>query len=469
MKLNLITKLKIETKKQKAKGKRQRTKDNRMFDWLKILGLTIISPTRGLSEAHIRSPFLPAVILLFVTQSVYYLYLNWDLWQSAIGKRITVLIFGAMVTAFVMTLVVLVFIVPVLIAMSNFFDRRGNITQVVQQEFTPAASTVSYAYSAINLLSLIAIFLIKKGSLPTKFATWYLNLSDQMKRDNPEVWNAYFTEEQLANVKANPEIFGVMLFYIFIFPITLVFVFWAVRVMFRMSWLRTIITTICAVLAMPLVYVLFNSAIGFVVGSPLLLILSFFLLQGYFRDIARKRQAQVDFKRSLEISTLNPADASAHYNLGLLYHQRNNLEEARKSFEKAVEIDDDEIDAHYQLGRIARQQNRLQDAVNHFSQVVSQSQNHAQYEIWREIGTTYIAANQFSDAKDALDNFLAERPSDPEGLYLMGSAQAGLGDKRAAISFMQACIEAVKTSPNYKYRIDKRWMNEAEKFLKTNA
>jgi hypothetical protein len=31
---------------------------------------------------------------------------------------------------------------------------------------------------------------------------------------------------------------------------------------------------------------------------------------------------------------------------------------------------------------------------------------------------------------------------------------------------MQACIEAVKTSPAYKYRTEKRWMGEAQQFLK---
>jgi hypothetical protein len=31
---------------------------------------------------------------------------------------------------------------------------------------------------------------------------------------------------------------------------------------------------------------------------------------------------------------------------------------------------------------------------------------------------------------------------------------------------MQACIEAVKTAPAYKYRAEKRWLNEAQQFLK---
>ena len=79
---------------------------------------------------------------------------------------------------------------------------------------------------------------------------------------------------------------------------------------------------------------------------------------------------------------------------------------------------------------------------------------------------TRIAANQFSDARDALEKFLDRRSNDPQGLYLMGRAHSGLGHSREAASSMQAYIEAVKTAPAYKYRTEKRWLNEAQQFLK---
>ena len=46
--------------------------------------------------------------------------------------------------------------------------------------------------------------------------------------------------------------------------------------------------------------------------------------------------------------------------------------------------------------------------------------------------------------------------------------RAGLGHKREATSLMQACIEAVKTAPAYKYRTSKRWLNEAQQFIKSS-
>ncbi|MFN2533007.1 MAG: tetratricopeptide repeat protein, partial [Pyrinomonadaceae bacterium] len=186
-------------------------------------------------------------------------------------------------------------------------------------------------------------------------------------------------------------------------------------------------------------------------------------------DVMSQHRAKASFKQNLEAATLNPADASAHYNLGLIHHQRGELEAARERFERALQIDTEEVDASYQLGRIARQQKRYADAINNFEQVVLRNPAHAQYEVWREVAATYIAAGQFEDARVALEQFLEHRPSDPEGLYLMGRAHAGLGHKREAASLMQACIEAVKTAPAYKYRTSKRWLNEAQQFLRQQA
>jgi tetratricopeptide (TPR) repeat protein len=306
---------------------------------------------------------------------------------------------------------------------------------------------------------------VNRSEWSAKLVALTLASSERLKQEDPQTWSRYFDEKQITEFKDNPEALGIMIVYFLILPITAFFILWAVRAAFRMGWVRTIFIAIVGVVSMPVLYIIFTSPIGFVIGAPALLLISFFLLQGYFREISRRRQAETDFKQKLELAAQNPTDASAHYNLGLLYQERKDFDEARKSFEKTIEIDTDELDAYYQLGRIAREQNRLQDAINHFSQVISRSQNHAQYEVWREIGATYIAANQFSDAKDALEKFLDERPNDPEGLFLMGKTQAGLGDKNAAIKMMRSCIEAVKTAPAYKNRLEQHWLNEAEKFL----
>src|SRR5204862_5081116 len=100
--------------------------------------------------------------------------------------------------------------------------------------------------------------------------------------------------------------------------------------------------------------------------------------------------------------------------------QRGQLEEAKASFRRAIEIDVGETDAHYQLGRIAREEGRFAEAINHFDAVVSRNPEHSQSEAWREIGWTYFQAGQFEDARAAFERFTDRRPSDAEGRYRYG-------------------------------------------------
>ena len=243
----------------------------------------------------------------------------------------------------------------------------------------------------------------------------------------------------------------------------------AVREVFRLAWWRALVVVIISSVVMCVSEFPLLLVFSMLLGAPFLVLLVFFLLRGYFGELARGQRARASFRQNLEAATLNPADASAHYNLGLLHMQRREYEEARARFLRAVEIDPEETDAHYQLGRIARAQARLPEAIQHFGEVVARDDSHAQYEIWREVGATYLAAGQFADARDALRRFLDRRASDPEALYLMGRTSFGLGNLREAREWMTACVEAVRTAPAYKYRADKRWLNEAQQFLRTQA
>ncbi|HYO91466.1 MAG TPA: tetratricopeptide repeat protein, partial [Pyrinomonadaceae bacterium] len=355
--------------------------------------------------------------------------------------------------------VALVF-VPVLAFIANLFERRARIGLVIQQEYAALASTVFYAWAAASLLTLPLALLANVSGFQENFINESLKTAAQWQESlelSPEA-QALFMSPQFhaANLF---QFISMSLFGLLTIP--------AVRQVFRLSMPRAFVVVLLSGALMFIIGPVLMPIFGTVVASPFLLLLLFFLLRGYIGDVTRSQRARASFKQNLEAATLNPADASAHYNLGLIHQQRGEMDEARQRFQRAIEIDAEELDAHYQLGRIARAQGQLAEAIKHFEQVVAHDQTHAQHEIWREIGATYLAAGQYSDARDALERFLDQRQSDPEGLYLMGRAHAGLGHQREAAASMQACIEAVRTAPAYKYRTEKRWLNEAQQFLKT--
>jgi tetratricopeptide (TPR) repeat protein len=357
--------------------------------------------------------------------------------------------------------------VPVSVLLANLFERRGSFGLVLRQEYAAVTSTLLYALAAASLVALPLAYLDHSRGFSSSVFVALNGLNEMVGRVSPQGPTEAEVQAIWTGLSALlPRVALVLL----IQPLTL-FSLWAVaavREVFRVAWwkalLVVVLSTILMFLASPLLIVFSG-----LFASPFILLLVFFVVRSYVVEAQRTQRARASFRQNLEAATLNPADASAHYNLGLLHQQRKEYGEARARFLRAVEIDPEETDAHYQLGRIARAEGKLPEAVEHFGQVVSRDDAHAQHEIWREVGATYLAAGQFADAHDALERFLDRRQSDPEGLYLMGRAAAGLGDVRAARDWMQRCIEAVRTAPAYKYRADKRWLNEAQQFLRTQS
>jgi tetratricopeptide (TPR) repeat protein len=420
------------------------------------------APVRGLREVRDRAPLAPAAFVALVAHAIFFfcitlLYLGYISNPRSPSTIVSVIL----QSAGSLVIIALVFC-PLALFLSNLFERRASFRLRLQQDYAPLAATMFYALTAASLgATILTIAATVSGVQQTLANRMLQTLLTQRGQLPPEI---------LAMIEQGILRPGLLASVLSVLVLLGIFAVWAVigvRLVFRLSWLRSaIVVFISSSLLVPASKLI--PIVGMLLASPFLLIMVFLLLRGYFAEITRVQRGRESFKQNLEAATLNPADASAHYNLGLIHQSRGELEAARERFERAIQIDDDEIDAHYQLGRIALTQKRFADAVRNFEQVVARDAAHSQHEIWREVGATYIAAGQFEDARDALERFLENRPSDPEALYLTGRAYAGLGHRREAASSMQACIEAVKTAPAYKYRADKRWLNEAQQFIKSS-
>lgn len=428
-----------------------------MIDWLRSLLMIFYAPARGMREMRDRS-LAPVAIIALASQVAFGLVTK----KFADGTGVGFL--SEISTAVKIIAVVAMVLVPILTLVANTFERRGSFRVVITQEYAPLAATMLYSLIAANIFGiLIAVILHYSGAQAYQVALMIQN-ADQNQARMP----AGLQSAESAILLKNAAFVSWFLFEMFKWGFLAIFAIFAVRETFRMSVARafgvSLISGFAAFFVGPIAFSLFSG----VLGSPFLLIMLFLLLRGFFTDILGSHRAKAAFKQNLESATLNPADASAHYNLGLIHQSRGELDQARQRFERALEIDAEEIDASYQLGRIALQQKKYADAIQNFEHVVARNPAHSLHEVWREVAATYIAAGQFEDARTALNQFLEHRPSDPEGLYLMGRAHAGLGHKREATSLMQACIEAVKTAPAYKYRASKRWLNEAQQFIKSS-
>jgi tetratricopeptide (TPR) repeat protein len=420
------------------------------------------APARAMREVRDRAALAPAALVALIAHAGFFSCLSWFYLGSLISPgRPLAILFVLFQSAGSLVIIAFIFC-PLALFLANIFERRASFRLLLQQEYSALAATMFYALTAASLITTILTIAGRFSGVQQALAGKMLAVvMAQRSQLNPEMLTA------IEAGILGPELIAAGLS---VMTLAAIFAIWAIfglRIVFRLSWLRSLIVVVVSGTLLLPAYKLIP-ILGTILASPFLLLILFLLLRGYVSEITRTQRARESFRQNLEAATLNPADSSAHYNLGLIHQQRGELEAARERFERAVQIDDDEIDAHFQLGRIAAGQKRLPDAIRHFEQVVSRDPAHAQHEIWREVGATYIAAGQFEDARNALERFLEHRPSDPEALYLMGRAHAGMGHQREAANSMQACIEAVKTAPAYKYRADKRWLNEAQQFIKSS-
>ncbi len=434
------------------------------LDWLRLALMIFYAPIRGLREVRDRAPLAGIALLAFISHLAYYsitqLLGNRSFLWGGPGAVLRLL--------FQSTLSLLLIggiLVPLIAFVANVFERRGRFSLLLQQEYASLASTFLYSLALANLVAIpISLFFHFSGLQAAYVA--------QSFQSAAQVENMFRLPDdlraQLQSTLRDPQLVAAGLFRTVKLTLFFLATICAVREVFRISLLRAVAISVIGLVLAVFISPVWALLLSPILASPFLLIILFILIRGYISNVTRSQRARESFKQNLEAATLNPADASAHYNLGLIHQQRGELAAARERFERAIQIDDEEVGAHYQLGRIARNQKRFADAIKNFEQVVARDRSHSQHEIWREVGATYIDAGQYEDARFALEQFLEQRPSDPEALYLMGRAHAGLGHNREAASSMQACIDAVKTAPAYKYRADKRWLNEAQQFIKSS-
>ena len=421
--------------------------------------MVFYAPIRGLREVRDRASLASAALVGLITYAAFFYLVSVLYLGFLINPRHPAAILSIVLQSGGFLVIIAIVFCPLSLFLSNLFVRRGSFRLLLQQEYAALAASMFYSLAASSLIASLLTILASISKVQQALSQRMLGaMLEQQDKLPPEL---------LSQGLLRAETFAVGLSLMVLLGVFGVWAVMGVRTVFRLSLIQSVIVVLVSgTLLIPASR--FIPIVGMVLASPFLLIMVFLLLRGYINEITRSQRARESFKQNLEAATLNPADASAHYHLGLIHKQRGELDAGRERFERAVQIDEEEIDAHYQLGRIARTQERFADAIKNFEQVVARDISHSQHEVWREVGATYLAAGQSEDARNALERFLDSRPSDPEGLYLMGRAYAALGQRREATSSMQACIDAVRTAPAYKYRADKRWLNEAQQFIKSS-
>jgi hypothetical protein len=308
-----------------------------MIDWLRFLLMIFYAPLRGMREVRDRGSLAPAAFVAFLAQLAYsFITERFAGAGTFIGGR---LIFDLFESAKIVVLVAVV-VVPILTLVANTFERRGSFRVVITQEYTPVAATMFYVLTVANVFGILCAVIFHYTGLQVQYVAFMIQNADV----NQPRWVA--GDPEAAAKLRDPALLAQALFLtpkLLFFSIGTVL---GVKDVFRTSAIRAFGISFISAIAAFFVGNVAYSLLSGVLGSPFLIILLFVLLRGYFVDIMGTQRAKAAFKQNLESATLNPADASAHYNLGLIHQSRGELDAARQRFERALEIDELPVGPH---------------------------------------------------------------------------------------------------------------------------
>jgi|WetSurMetagenome_2_1015567.scaffolds.fasta_scaffold08337_3 hypothetical protein len=193
-----------------------------------------------------------------------------------------------------------------------------------------------------------------------------------------------------------------------------------------------------------------------------------FIYRGYqwLRIYSISQTGEKAFQQHLHALTLNPQDADAHYQLGVIHLKRGNLEAAKRYFVKAIEIDPRDPDYHYSLGRIFELRDEWAPAIEQYEETYRINPEYRLGDIFREVGKGYVNIGNIDKGIEFLEFFLAKRNSDPEGRYWLAAALNKSGDFEQMRIQLHMIFQQARSGPRFFRKENREWIYRARMMIR---
>jgi Flp pilus assembly protein TadD len=335
---------------------------------------------------------------------------------------------------------------------------------------------VSFSVGTIELIAVMALAFVPAVILVMTIYRWQESFAVMLRRDYLSLLNCVL----LSIAAAFLPVAVLSRFVLFGYPLLALVILVAADIYFlvlaaycvRTLWGSGLAVAVGAVLVGlaatfgGLVAFLLLGSFMYYLSSPFVLFYAYILLGSDLRSFGDGLRERQRLRQQLDIATTNPQDADAQYQLGLIYQQRHQYDEAKQRFSRAIEIDGNEADPVFQLGRIALAEERWEDAIELLSRAAALDDKCCSHEVWRDLGVAYFRSARLEEARLALGKYVERRAYDPEGLYWYGKSLLVSGKLDDARQQFEQCREAVETmQPNRRRQLSK-WKRMAVAELK---
>jgi tetratricopeptide (TPR) repeat protein len=185
-----------------------------------------------------------------------------------------------------------------------------------------------------------------------------------------------------------------------------------------------------------------------------------------WRGVLTAREGDRNLRQQLRLLTINPRDADAHYQLGLLYLKRRNMDEAEKSFGNALTIEPGDADYHYFMGRACELRGDWPQALEQYEETYRIEPEYGHGDIFRQVGKSYLHTGKLEKALEFLKFFLEIRASDPEGRYWLAIALQRMGKADEMQTQLAMILEQARSNPRFFRKENREWLYRARADLR---
>jgi tetratricopeptide (TPR) repeat protein len=257
--------------------------------------------------------------------------------------------------------------------------------------------------------------------------------------------------------------FGISIGMLVLLPLLVVYTVWAIQQLNYLSLVQAVGAFALSWFTLP-VYIFLAS---FFLALPLfilfpLIYVGYQWLRGYWGSHAQERV----FQQHLHSLTMNPQDADAHYQLGLIHLKRRNLKAAGRYFENALKIDPTDPEYHYCLGRTYELDRDWGKALEQYEATYRFNPEYGLGDIFREVGKGYLHTGNVEKGMEFLRFFLAKRDSDPEGRYWLAVALQKSGDLEQMRMQLNTILEQARSNPRFFRKETREWIYKARSLIR---
>jgi Tfp pilus assembly protein PilF len=140
------------------------------------------------------------------------------------------------------------------------------------------------------------------------------------------------------------------------------------------------------------------------------------VLAAVLKQMGKMNESLVVCQKSVQ---LNPQDAEAHNNLGILLQEaQGRLKEAEESCRQAITLKPDFVDAHYNLGNTLKKQGRLDEAEESYTQAITLKPDFV--DAHYNLGNTLKEQGRLEEAETNYRKTIALKPDYAEGHNNLG-------------------------------------------------